>query len=483
MIKKLGLSFVWSFTNTFVDKSISFITMLIIARLIGPESFGLIGSIAIFIGIGTLLTNSGLSSSLIRTPKANQSDFSTVFILNLLISSIIYIVIYFFAPIIAEFYDNTKLENIIKIYCLIFLIIASSSVQLAILKKKMEFKKIALVSVPSTLFAALISLTLAYFDYGVWSLVWFHLSREIFKSIFLWASTVWHPKAIFSIIKFKLHFSFGYKLVLSGLIDVFFKNIYNIIIGKQFNFQELGFFERSRQLSEYPSSSLTGIISEVTYPMFSEIQNDIEKLTKIYVKLIQLSFFIIAPIMLGAAAVAKPLFLLVLGDEWSPAILYFQILSLAMMLYPLHAMNLNILKVFGRSDLFLKVEICKKIIVVISIVCFFNFGIIGLIWSIVFTSLTSLVINIYFSNKLITYTIYNQFKDLLITLLLSLITAFLINLFSDLLCNNSYIIQIILPVLLGLLIYISINFLLKKSPIHNCKIIITQILKKNDSSN
>jgi len=340
-----------------------------------------------------------------------------------------------------------------------------------------------LVSVPSTLLAAFISLTLAFYGYGVWSLVWFHLSREIFKSLFLWLSTVWTPKLIFSNIKFKYHFSFGYKLVLSGLIDVFFKNIYNVIIGKQFTFQELGFFERSRQLSEYPSSSLTGIISKVTYPMFSEIQNDIEKLTKIYVKLIQLSFFVIAPIMLGTAAVAKPLFLLVLGQEWTPAIQYFQILSLAMMLYPLHAMNLNILKVFGRSDLFLKVEIYKKIIIIISIVCFFNFGIIGLIWSNVFTSLTSLVINIYFSNKLITYSIYNQFKDLLITLLLSLITAFSMNLFSNLLHNNSYVIQIALPVLIGFLMYILINFLLKKSPIHNFKIIITQILKKNDSSN
>lgn len=483
MIKKLGSSLVWTFTNTFADKSISFITMLIIARLIGPESFGLIGSIAVFIGIGTLLTNSGLSSSLIRTPKANQSDFSTVFILNILISLIIYIVIYFFAPIIADFYDNTKLEKIIRIYCLIFLIIASSSVQLAILTKKMEFKKITLVSVPSTLLAAFISLTLAFYGYGVWSLVWFHLSREIFKSLFLWLSTVWTPKLIFSNIKFKYHFSFGYKLVLSGLIDVFFKNIYNVIIGKQFTFQELGFFERSRQLSEYPSSSLTGIISKVTYPMFSEIQSDIEKLTKIYVKLIQLSFFVIAPIMLGAAAVAKPLFLLVLGQEWTPAIQYFQILSLAMMLYPLHAMNLNILKVFGRSDLFLKVEIYKKIIIVISIVCFFNFGIIGLIWSNVFTSLTSLVINIYFSNKLITYTIYNQFKDLLITLSLSLITAFSMNLCSNLLHNNSYVIQISVAVLIGFLMYISINLLLKKSPIHNFIIIITQIFKKNDSSN
>lgn len=443
-----------------------FIAMILLARWIGPEDFGLIGMIAVFVAIGKSLTDSGMTNSLIRTKEPDQSDYSTVFIVNIVMSLLVYVIVYFTAPFIANFFGYKILINIIRIYCLLFLIIAFSAVQLAILTKRMEFKKITKINFPSTLFGVTIGLYLGYNNYGVWSVVWMFLSTELVRSVLLWLFSNWKPKFIFSIIKFKFHFKFGYKLVLSGLLDTVFKNIYNILIGKYFSAQMLGFYERSKQFSEYPSATLTGVISKVTYPMLSQIQEDPKRLESIYRKLIRVSFFIIAPLMLGAAAIAKPLFLILLGDEWLPAVLFFQILTLAMMLYPIHAFNLNILQVYGRSDLFLKLEIIKKIVITVTVLIAFQFGIMGLVWSSVFTSFAGLGINMFYSSRLIDYPISKQIKDLSITFVIAIFVALLMYKTTTLIPNALNIVQIILASLVGAIVYLGINYVVKTSPLH-----------------
>lgn len=471
-LKKQSLSgFIWTFIDTFFVRGFMFIAMILLARWIGPVDFGLVGMIAIFLAIGKLLTDSGLTNSLIRTKNTDESDYSTVFFVNIFMSVLAYVIIYFSAPSIADFFGYEILIEIVRIYCLLFFIIALSSVQLAILTKKMEFKKITKINFPSTLVGVIIGLYLGFHDYGVWSIVWLYLSTEIVRSILLWLFSNWKPKFVFSKIKFKIHYSFGYKLLLSGLLDTIFKNLYNVLIGKYFSAQTLGFYERSKQFSEYPSAMLTGVISKVTYPMFSKIQNDPNRLEKVYRKLIRISFFLIAPLMLGAAAIAEPLFLLILGDKWLPAVLFFQILTLAMMLYPIHAFNLNILQVFGRSDLFLKLEIIKKIITTITVIIAFQFGILGLVWSIVFTSFAALSVNMFYSSKLISYPIYDQIKDLSKTFIISFFTAFLMFIITFVFSDSLNIIQIILASFAGLLMYLSINYTMKGSPIHQAILI------------
>lgn len=466
-LKKQALSgVVWTFADTFLIRGLSFVAMIFLARWLGPADFGLIGMIAVFIAIGSSLTDSGMTNSLIRTKDPDQSDYSTVFIVNLVMSLLVYGIVYLAAPFIADFFGHAILVEVIRLYCLIFLIIAFSAVQLAILTKEMNFRKITIINLPSTLIGVTVGLYLGYNDYGVWSIVWMYLTTSGLKSILLWLTTNWKPKLLFSKAKFKYHYSFGYKLMLSGLLDTVFRNIYNILIGKYFSAQTLGFYERSKQFSEYPSSTLTGIISKVSYPMLSNIKEDPNRLEEVYRKLIRVSFFVIAPLMLGSAAVAKPLFLLILGEEWLPAALFFQILSLAMMLYPIHAFNLNILKVYGRSDLFLKLEVIKKAIISISIIVAFQFGIMGLVWSSVFTSFAALGVNMYYSSKLINYPIKNQIKDLIQTLFLALITAFLMFQLTKLFLDTQLVLQITLAVLCGIIIYTSINYINKKSPLH-----------------
>lgn len=466
-LKKQALSgVVWTFADTFLIRGFSFVAMIFLARWLGPADFGLIGMIAVFIAIGSSLTDSGMTNSLIRTKDPDQSDYSTVFIVNLIMSLLVYAIVYIAAPFIADFFGHAILVDVIRLYCLIFLIIAFSAVQLAILTKEMNFRKITIINLPSTLIGVAVGLYLGYNDYGVWSIVWMYLTTSGIKSILLWLTSNWKPKVQFSKTKFKYHYSFGYKLMLSGLLDTVFRNVYNILIGKYFSAQTLGYYERSKQFSEYPSSTLTGIIGKVSYPLLSNIKDDPVRLEDVYRKLIRVSFFIIAPLMLGSAAVAKPLFLLILGEEWLPAVLFFQILSLAMMLYPIHSFNLNILQVYGRSDLFLKLEIIKKVIISISIIVAFQFGVMGLVWSSVFTSFAALGVNMYYSSKLINYSIKNQIKDLVQTLFLALFTALLMYQLTRLFLDNQLILQIIIAVLCGIIIYISINYINKKSPLH-----------------
>ena len=462
----------WTFTDTFFVKGIMFFAMILLARWIGPTDFGLIGIIAVFIAIGKSLTDSGMTSSLIRTKNPEQADYSTVFIVNIIMSLLVYVIVYIMAPFIADFFGYKILINIIRIYCILFLIIAFSAVQLAILTKRMEFKKITKINFPSTLVGVSIGLYLGYHDYGVWSIVWMYLSTEFVRSVLLWLFSNWKPRLIFSSTKFKFHFKFGYKLVLSSLLDTVFKNIYNLLIGKYYSAQTLGFYERSKQFCEYPSSSLTAIISKVAYPMLSQIQDDPKRLNYIYRKLLRISFFIIAPLMLGLAAIAKPLFLIILGDEWMPAILFFQILTLAMMLYPIHAFNLNILQVYGRSDLFLKLEIIKKCIITISVIIAFQFGVVGLVWSSVFTSFAALGINMFYSSKLINYTIYEQIKDLSITFVIAFFSAFLMFKITFIFSDSLNIVQIILASFVGMFVYLSINYIIKTSPLHQVILLI-----------
>ncbi len=466
-LKKQTLSgFIWTFADTFLVKGIMFVAMIFLARWIGPSDFGLVGMIAVFLALGRTLTDSGMTNSLIRTKKPDQSDYSTVFYVNMIMSVLVYVIVFFLAPSIADFFGYHILVEIIRVYGILFLIIAFSAVQLAILNKEMKFKKITQINFPSTLIGVIIGLYLGYNRYGVWSIVWMYLSTEIVRSSLLWLFSDWKPRFIFSKIKFKYHFEFGYKLVLSGILDTIFKNLYNVLIGKYYSAQVLGFYERSKQFSEYPSATMTSVISKVTYPMLSQIQGDPERLEAIYRKLIRVSFFLISPIMLGAAAIAKPLFLLLLGESWLPAVVIFQILALAMMLYPIHAFNLNILQVYGRSDLFLKLEVIKKIIITIAVIVAFQFGVMGLVWSSVFTSFAGLGVNMFYSSKLINYSIRKQIGDLGVTFFLAFISAMSMFAITLALVKIMIILQIIISSLVGCLLYIGLNYCINNSPLH-----------------
>lgn len=472
-------SFAWSIIDTFLVKGILFVTLIVLARILGPEDIGIISLITVFIGIGTMLVDSGMTASIIRADNLDEEDYITVFFANLGFSLLIYMVMFFIAPYISMFFEKEILKNIIRVYCLIFIISSLSIVQYAILNRLLNFKKIVWINIPATLIGCFSSIYLAYRGFGVWSIVGLYLIIETIKSILYMLTSSWKPKLIFSKSKFLTHYNFGYKLMLSGLIDQSFKYLYNIIIGKIYPVDVLGYFDKAKQLNEYPSSTINGVFSRISFPVLAKLKQNTEVLLSTFKKFQSLTFFIIAPILLGAAALSEELFELVLGKEWIEAASMFTILSFAAIFYPIHIYNLNILKIFGKSNLVLKLEVYKKIVIIISIIAMIPFGIKGLVWSIVISSVVSLGINTWYTSTVVPYKPLQQLKDLLPILIMSFIVFFAMRYSLSFLNTYSLIIKILVCSLIGLILYLSANFVYKDSPMHYSYKLYKNIISKN----
>jgi len=436
----------WSFIDNFANLGLNFIIGIILARLLNPEEFGLIGMITIFISISKSFINSGFGSALIRKKNCSQHDYSTVFYFNLAVGIIFYFLLFFSSYAIGNFFNQPQLENILKVLGFLIIIESLTMIQRTILTKRVDFKLQARISVISSVVSGIIAILMAYRGFGVWSLVALQLSRQAITSFLLWLWNNWKPRLIFSMESFKELFSFGSKLLVSGLIDTTFRNIYYLVIGKFFSAQDLGFYTRAQAFSNFPSQNLNRIISRVSYPVLADIQDDIPRLRINYQKLIRSTMFITFTLMLGMAAVAKPMVLTLIGEKWLPSVVYLQLLCFVGMFYPLHSLNLNMLQVEGRSDLFLKLEIIKKVLAVPVIAVGIFWGIKIMIAGMIINSMIAYFLNSYWSGRLIGYSSWQQIKDILPSFSLALIMASIVYLagyflpFSDLL---KLIIQII----------------------------------------
>lgn len=404
---------IWTFSQQFSVQAINFVVQLVLARLLLPEDFGLIAMLSVFIAMGVSLMDSGLTSSLIRTKDAGQRDYSTVFFMNLMASILIYIILFFIAPVIATFFDQPMLTPVIRAYTCTFIIRAFSQVQQTKLTKEMNFKLQMLIQIPSVIIAGVAGVIMAYKGMGVWSLVYMNIMQTSLSAIQLWIRTGWWPSREFDWQLLKKHFNFGYKLTLAGLLNTLFTNLYNIVIGKFFSAAQLGFYNRADTLRMFPVQNLATALNKVTYPMFSSIQDDDKKLKQVYRILMQQVMFWLAPLMAILIIVAEPLFVVVLTEKWLPAVPYFQWLCVAGLMYPLHAYNLNILNVKGRSDLFLRLEIIKKCIIAIGVAVAIPYGIYGLIYFQVVSTFVAYFINSYYSGKLIGYPATRQVLDII----------------------------------------------------------------------
>ena len=412
-LKKQTISgLIWTFSQQFSVQVINFMVQIVLARILLPAEFGLIGMLTIFIAIGNSLMDSGMTSSLIRTPDADQRDYSTVFFVNIIASVIIYAILFLCAPFIAEFYNQPILEPIVRVYTLSFVIRAFVGVQTTKLTKEMNFKIQMMMQVPSVIIGGIAGIIFAYQGLGVWSLVWMNLIQSFLFTVQHWFKTGWYPSWIFDKERLKKHIGFGYKLTMSGLLNTIYNNIYNIVIGKFFTATQLGYYTRSQTLQMFPVTNLATALNKVTYPMFASIHNDDVKLKLAYKKLMQQIIFWVAPLMISLIVVAQPLFLYILTEKWLPAVPYFQLLCITGILYPIHAYNLNILNVKGRSDLFLRLEIYKKILITVGIICAVPFGIYGLIFLQIILSVAAFGINTLYSGKMINYPGKEQLKDI-----------------------------------------------------------------------
>lgn len=423
-LKKKTISGVsWSFVDNIANSGITFLVGIILARILSPAEFGILGMITVFIAISNSIVDSGFSNALIRKSDAKRIDYNTVFYFNIFLGIILYLILFICSPAISRFFKEPVLIPITRVMGLILIINSFAIIQRTLLIKGIDFKTQTKISLIASATSGIIGIAMAFSGLGVWSLVGQQITRQLLNAICLWVFNKWRPIMEFSKRSFKELFSFGSKLLLSGLIDTIYKNIYYLVIGKFYSATQLGQYTRAEQFNNIFSSNLTSVVQRVSYPVLSNIQDEEERLKQAYRRVIKTTMLVSFACMLGLAAVAKPLILILIGEKWLPAVSFLQIICFAGMLYPLHAINLNMLQVKGRSDLFLKLEIIKKIIAVLPISLGIFYGIEFMLWGSVFTSFVAYFLNSYYSSSQINYSTCSQIKDILPTFLVSFIVA------------------------------------------------------------
>lgn len=445
----------WSFIDNLSSSGITFLVGLILARLLTPSEYGIMAILTIFIAVSNSIVDSGFSNALIRKTDARRVDYNTVFLFNLLVSGLLYVVLFLAAPAISWFFKEPLLVEVMRVIGWVLVINALAIIPRTLFVKEVNFKTQTKVSLIASISSGVIGIGMALAGLGVWSLVGQQLSRQLLNTLFLWIYCTWRPAWEFSMQSFKELFGFGSKILLSGLLNTIFNEIYSLVIGRCYTSAQLGQYTRANQFNQIFSSNLTTVIQRVSYPVLSSIQNEPERLREAYRKVIKSTMLISFACMLGLAAVARPLILILIGEKWLPAVGFLQIICFSGMLFPLHAINLNILQVKGRSDLFLRLEIIKKIIAVGPLVLGVLFSIEYMLWGSVCTSLIAYFLNSYYSADLINYPTKEQIKDILPTFLVSFVTAAVMWSLTLLSLSNWLLLplQCLLGIALAVLIY------------------------------
>ncbi|MFN7912497.1 MAG: lipopolysaccharide biosynthesis protein [Bacteroidota bacterium] len=470
----------WSLLERSGNQLIQFVIGLILARLLMPKDYGLIGMILIFISFAQVIVDGGFASALIRKKNPSFADYSTVFWFNILVAILCYIALFFSAPSIAKFFNEPKLISITRIVALTIVINSLGIIQKTILTKDLDFKSQAKINLTSILLSGVIGIYCAYNSNGVWALVIQNLCKNIFLSIGFWTHSKWQPQILFSKISFKELFGFGSNLTLALLLNAISENLYGIIIGKYFNAISLGYYHRANQFQKLPVISIYGAIGAVSYPLLAEMQTNSQNVKDGYRLLIKLTAFVLFPIMAILAATASPMIIVLLTEKWQPVIPLLQLLCIAGALYPLHAINIDVLKVKGRTDLIFKLQIIKQILEILMIFFCFRWGIYGLVIGEIVLNIIALYINAYYSSILINYNFIDQIKDVMNFAIISvLIALFIIGL--SYIITNLYVKFLLIPVLGGI-IYIIISKLLKVKEYYILSEIFSKLLFKFGAS-
>lgn len=451
---------IWSMADLISKQGIQFIIQIALARLLLPEEFGIIGMMTIFIALSQTIANSGFSTALIREAHVEEDDYNTVFFFNMLMALGLYGLLFLSAGAISAYFGEPKLLAVIRVLGLIVIVDAFAMVQRTKLARAIDFKTRTRINVIATFISGGVAVFMAFRGYGVWSLVARNLLQQSVVALLLVGHNRWLPSLTFRVETFKRMFGFSWRLLASSLINTLYKNIYYVIIGRYFSAVELGYYTNGRKLRDTASQSVTTSIQRVTFPVLSQLQGDDVKLKKGTKKIIKNTVFITFPVMAGMAAIAGPMMGVFMGEKWVASVPYFQILSLTGLFFPLHAINLNILQVKGRSDLFLRLEIIKKVITTVAIVLVLTFDmtILELLWVGVLNSVIAYIINSHYSAKLIRYPIGEQVRDILPILLATAAMAGGVLAFVHIMADKM-VAALLGGMLLGVLIYIGLCLL------------------------
>ena len=403
---------IWSGIDNVAHFGVTFLVSIVLARLLSPDDYGLIGIITIFTAVCTTLINGGFTNALIRKKDATDDDYNTAFIVNLGVSILLYFVIYLCSPFIANFFHREELVALTQVSSLVMVIGALGLVQQTRLTKRIDFKTQTKITIAASVASGIVGIVMALMGFGVWSLVAQSLTSQGLRTILLWAANKWIPQFRFSSESFHELFGFGWKMMVSGLLDTVWKELYQVVVGKFYSPATLGQYTRANQFSTLFSSNLTTVIQRVTYPVLSNIQDDKERMVAAYRKMIKTTMFVTAISMFFLGAISEPLLYCLIGPKWHEAATYLPLICITGSTYPLHAINLNMLQVQGRSDLFLGLEVIKKIIGIAPLsVCIF-YGILPMLYTSILTTIIAYFLNSYFSGKFLGYSSWMQIKDI-----------------------------------------------------------------------
>jgi hypothetical protein len=463
----------WSSVDRFSSQGISFVFSIFLARILDISDYGIVAMIVVFMAVAQAFVDSGFSSALIRKPDLNEEDKSTAFYFNIVVGLACYGILFIASPLIAVFYDEPLLSPIIRVTGLSIIFNSLCVVQRALFTIAVDFKTQAIISLVCTVISGVVGLVMAYNGYGVWALVAQSTVSTFLNFVLLWLCSRWRPVTGFSKASFHYLFNFGSKLLASGLLDTLYNNAYPIVIGKFYNSAQLGLYSRAQGYASLPSSNITGILQRVTFPVLSLMQDDDEKLANNYRRLLRMSAFVVFPLMIGLAAIADPLIRVLITSKWAGCIIYLQIICFGMMLYPIHALNLNLLQVKGRSDLFLRLEIVKKIIGVCTLCITIPFGITAMCIGLVIVSVIALYINTYYTGKLLRLSFLKQIKDLAPFFILSILVGLLMYYAPISIYNDFY--RLVLGVLIGIVSYVGLSALFKIKEFNE----IINLIRKN----
>ena len=452
--EKVISSLFWRFAERMGAQGISFIVSIVLARLLEPEYYGTVALVNVFTNILQVFVDSGMANALIQKRDADELDFSTVFYFNMIMCTILYVGIFFAAPFIADFYNDPALISIVRVISLTLIVSGLKNVQQAYVSRLMLFKRFFYSTLGGTIFSAILGITLAYKGFGVWALVFQQLSNLVIDTLILWITVKWRPKKLFSISRFKRLFSFGWKLLVSGLLDTVYTNLQSLIIGKKYTSEDLAYYNNGQKIPNIVVTNINTSIGSVLLPTLSKEQGDPDLVKAHMRRSIQVSSYILWPIMLGVAACSNSIIHLLLTDKWLPSVPYLQIACIYYALMPIHTSNLQAITAMGRSDLFLKLEIIKKIVGVIALIISVQFGVLAIALSSILTGIISTIINAWPNRKLLGYNYIEQIKDIAPSFLLSSVMAMIVWEVDHISIFSNDILNLLVQIVLGGLIYI-----------------------------
>lgn len=457
--KSIFSGFVWRFAERCGAQGVTFVVSIVLARLLSPEDYGTIALITVFTSILNVFVDSGMGNALIQKKEADDCDFSSVFYFNLLMCSVLYIAMFFVAPIIAAFYGKQELTAVIRVLSLTLVISGLKNVQQAYVSRHMIFKRFFFATLGGTIAAAFVGIIMAYYGWGVWALVAQQLCNVTLDTVILWFTVKWRPKRLFSIVRLKGLFSFGWKLLVSSVLDTFYRELRQLIIGKKYSSRDLAYYNQGQKFPNLIVTNINASIDSVLLPAMSNVQDDIVKVRKMTRRAIKISTYIMAPCMMGLAFIAPSLISIILSDKWLPCVPFLRIFCINYMFYPIHTANLNAIRAMGRSDIFLKLEIEKKVVDMILLLSSMWFGVTAIAYSLLASSVLSQIINSWPNKSLLHYGYLKQLKDILPGIVMAVVMGIIISFITWF--HLPELIQISIQILVGILVYILLSKLFR----------------------